>query len=140
MCFFKRSGYTIADKDIYVLKDTQASSVKEMSFQSLMQYFEYEVGIVYKKGSISKIKAFFSKNLESEVFHSYDMRYSDMIVKNRSHHYINLGLFRIPKGTRIYTNFSEMASFAISYVGPLTKENDHFILDQIKDNGTTSKQ
>jgi len=158
MCYDRNKGEKaiILDKDIYVLKEALYGGATTKTFISSIHRFEYEAGKIYKKGWWKIILASWRRELTGEVFHSYAIPNSIWRVKDWKSYTTDassprenpdFGIFRIPKGTRIYSDGYEIdhkigyviASFAIEYIGPLSTSNSQLILDQDEQKATISE-
>lgn len=128
MCFYKGGKRSFrAKSDIFVMKRTNEGEKPDGYFRSGYD-FDYSRGTKYEKHLWCKWRAFWRDGLESEVFHSLDVEESKRIAKrwkidtkldDGSYYYKSLGIFVIPKGTRLYSSDGEIATFGIVYLGPI---------------------
>lgn len=130
MCFNKFTNTKIyhLKRDLYVAKKTLSNIIGNSFFISQHQNFTYDSNKIYKKSFVDKIKAFFNDEFEGEVFHTFPLQYSKTLLNSN---WTSIGIFRIPKGTKIYVNEGiDLACFAIEYIAPMTDSNKHLITDQ----------
>lgn len=130
MCFYKDeyTDITFLKNDLYVIKSSY-NVATDTTFISAVIDFPYKAGKVYKKNFLSRISVKFNSEITGSAFHAYSLESSKYRVEGNSIHR-NYGVFRIPKGTKIYYDDDEIICFAIQYIGPLTDTNRILITAQ----------